>query len=952
MLNVNLNQDTTQKNTQEEMHEDIINLNKCECLNSQKNKDNEDNKDNQDNKDNKDNQNEWNNLCLGIDFGTTNSCLSVWYKNKSIIIPDIDGGDIIPTIIEINTDKKVIGKQAYLRKEIFDSDKVISKKTIFLVYEIKKLLGKKYSDLKQKQIEMLAYDVKPDPDDNILIIDSTTSKAYYPEEIATHLFMSFKLKAEMFLTKHFNSPTQIQITNSVISVPAYFNKNQRQNIKNAAEYAGLRALRLINEPTAAAICYGLGKYSSGENGINIIVFDFGGGTLDVSLLNINDGVYEVLSSCGNNDLGGSDFDTTIMEYVVGEFVSSNKLDEEKFKQNVSENSLQKLKFLCEQAKIALSENTNTKIKISDFYNEIELAVSLSREKFNEICQGLIRLIVKPISNVLELAELEKEDVSEIIMVGGMTRVPIVRFSVERFFNKDVNCSINPDNVVSIGASIQGHLLVNGDNIKDKLLLIDRTSLSIGVETSGGIMDVLVPRGTIIPVRKTKKYSTDEDYVDSIDIKIYEGERKFTKDNFLVGDFVLSGIEKQKKGIPSIQITFAIDSDGIVKIFAEDLDNPLNKKSIQVSGNKQNLTKEQIEEIIENAKEMDQSDKIDKTKKESYMTICDNSKKILDNISGDYIKIPENIKQQILSNVNEIYDWIKSHDYQEIEIDKYKEILHDYKVNYSIYILQQTAPIIDLEASNAKDEKDKGIEIYDDEDADIKKYGEQIDYFKKIIDEYDNIRKQINIAKFTNQKKINSLETNLPETNSPEANSLETNFNELQAKFDVVFTYASDTLLQFYLNKKLAEEYVNDIVNKMYELDVEFKEMFNTFDKEFNIITKLITKLEDKEESYLSNLEYLETKYAKLKLKKFKKSSGKNLKLKSKSNKKHNKKNNKVYSNSQNLLGANLKKKINSINNNLDIIIEFQGVIHKMNSGYVESDMNKLSHMLECVNKLD
>jgi molecular chaperone DnaK (HSP70) len=311
------------------------------------------------------NINQFENICLGIDFGTTNSCLSVWYKNKSILIPDIDGNDIIPTVIEINSDKKIIGKQAYLRKEIFGSDTIISKKNIFLVYEIKKLLGKKYSELNKKHLEMLAYDIKPDIDDNILIIDSEYSKTYYPEEIATHLFMSFKYKAEVFLSKKFNSP--IVINKSVISVPAYFNKNQRQNIKNSAEYAGLNVLRLINEPTAAAICYGLGKNSYGNTGLNIIVFDFGGGTLDVSLLNINDGVYEVLGSCGNNNLGGSDFDTKIMEYIINEFIEQNKIFYEEFINNVTENSLQKLKFLCEQAKIALSDNINTKIKINTLF---------------------------------------------------------------------------------------------------------------------------------------------------------------------------------------------------------------------------------------------------------------------------------------------------------------------------------------------------------------------------------------------------------------------------------------------------------------------------------------------------------------------------------------------------------------------------------------------------------
>jgi molecular chaperone DnaK (HSP70) len=894
---------------------------------------------NNDISDNK-NINDFNNICLGIDFGTTNSCLSIWYKNKSILIPDIDGNDVIPTVIEINLDKKIIGKQAYLRKEIFGSDTVIAKKNIFLVYEIKKLLGKKYSELNKKHLEMLAYEIKPDSDDNILIVDNESLKTYYPEEIATHLFMSFKHKAEMFLSKKFNFP--IIINKSVISVPAYFNKNQRLNIKNSAEYAGLNVLRLINEPTAAAICYGLGKISYGDTGLNIIVFDFGGGTLDVSVLNINDGVYEVLGSCGNNNLGGSDFDTKIMEYIINEFITQNKIFYEEFINNITENSLQKLKFLCEQAKIALSDNTNTKIKINNFYNEIELSVNLSRDKFNEICQDLIRIIVKPLFDVLDICELDKSNIDEIIMVGGMTRVPIVRYNIERFFNKDVNCSINPDNVVSIGAGIHGFMLINNDSIKDKLLLIDRTSLSIGLETSGGIMDVLISRGSIIPVKKTKKYSTDTDYVDSIDIKIFEGERKFTKDNFLIGDFTLSGIEKQKKGIPSIQITFSVDSDGIIKISAEDLDNPFNKKSIQVSGNKQNLSQVQIDEIIENAKQMDQSDKIDKIKKESYMYICDSSIKIIDNLSNDLVKIPEQIKNEIISNVTEIYNWILALDYQSIEVDRYKEILHDYKINYSIYILQQSTPILELDASNLEEEKDKGIEIYDD-DIETKKYEEQINYFRKVIDEYENIGKQIKIVKFMDNSKYNSQE------------SLE-NLENLQKLFDELFNYAYDTLCSFFIEKNLTGEIVDEYVNNLFNLDVQFKEKFSSFEEEFNIVNKLIKKLEEKENYYLNLLENINKSIGK-KNKKFNRTNKSN--KSNKSGKKHNKKNNKIYNgkstqnkNKNKNSSLNLQKKnIKSITDKLDIIIEFQSVIYKMNSGYINVDIDKLTNMLSHLNNL-
>ncbi len=839
-----------------------------------------------------------NELCLGIDFGTTNSCISVWYNNKQIIIPDFDGTSIIPTVIEINPDKKVIGKEAYLRKEIFDKTNIfndnITKKNTFLVYEIKKLLGKKYSDLTKEQINMIAYDIQSDENDNIVIIDSNTLKKYYPEEIAIHIFMSFKGRADTFLSKKFEK--EVSISNAVISVPAYFNKNQRQIIKNSAENAGLNVIRLINEPTAAAVCYGLGKNIS-SSGINIIVFDFGGGTLDVSLLNINEGIYEVLGSCGNNNLGGSDFDKKIMEFCINNFIEKFGLKPDEFIENVEENSLQKLKFLSEQAKIALSDNSLTKIKIDDFYNNKQLNVNLDRDDFNNITQDLIKLIIKPINDVLENCEMDKSQIDEIIMVGGMTRVPMVRYNIERYFNRDVNCSIDPDTVVSIGAAIHGYMILNKTTIQDKLILIDRTSLSIGLETSGGIMDVLIPRGTIIPVKKIKKYTTDTDYMESIDIKIFEGERKFTKDNFLIGDFTLTGIEKQKRGIPEIQITFEIDSDGIIKIKAEDLDNPLNKKTIQVSGNKQNLTKEQIEDIINSAKQMDQIDRIDKIKKESYISLIDSSKKIIENVQSSDVQIPENTKNDIINNVQEILYWLEQNKYDDIDTDKYKELLHDYKINYSIYLIQQNTPVIQLQSAN--DEDTKGIEIYDD-DNNSKKYSEQLKYFRQVIDQYDDIKKQIQIFKYM-------------ENNDDELQNIVVN---LLSELNNVYEYANQILIHFFTEKDLTDEVIEEYTVNLYNKDNDFKKIFNNFNEEFNLINKLITKIKEKEDILLNKLDLIE-----------------------------NEQNEQNEQNEENELIIHINKK-------LDIIIDYQSVIYQMNLGYCKVENKKILEMIDQIEKIE
>jgi molecular chaperone DnaK (HSP70) len=836
---------------------------------------------------NENNHFKYDNLCLGIDFGTTNSCLTVWYKNKALNISDLDNSQVIPTVIEITPNKKVIGKEAYLRKDIFEKTNTNeNNKNTFLVYEIKKLLGKKYSELSESQINMLAYTLIPDDSDNIRIYDSNTEKYYYPEEIATHLFMSFKTRAELFLSNKFNC--EVTISNAVISVPAYFNKNQREIIKSCSQNAGFNVLRLINEPTAAALCYGLGKNLNNSNK-NIIVYDLGGGTLDVCLLFISDGVYEVLGSCGNNNLGGSDFDNKIMEYVIGEFINQNNIDENYFIENIEENTLQKLKYLAEHTKIALTDNLNTKLKINNFFNGKDLSVSISREKFNEICENLIRLAVKPLHDILTMCEIEKEKIDEIIMVGGMTRIPIIRYSVERFFNKDVNCSIDPDTVVSIGASIQGHMLTSSSNIEDKLLLVDRTPLSIGLETSGGIMDFLVPRGTIIPVKKTRKYTTDTDNTEWIPIKIYEGERKLTKDNFLIGDFILSGIEKEKRGIPEIQITFEIDTDGIVKIKAEDLKNPLNKKIVQVSGNKQNLSQEELDKIVENAKKMDLVDRLDKMQKESYLSLIDSSKRILENINSPEVKLDQNIKSDISANVKEILEWLLTQNYSDITQDKYRELLNDYKANYSIYLIQNNVPIINLESAN--DEDNKGIEIYEEEN---KKYDEQIKYFRSLIDEYDTIGKQMKMYSFM-------------DSGSHEKNEIKKNLlDKLEILHNELYNYANDTIIKLFIENNLTDEIVNTYCIKLNEYDIQFKKIFDELDKEYNIVSKLMNKIKEKENTYLDKLSTIQNEDS---------------------------------------------PEFKEINKKLDLIIDFDSYIYKINNGYIQYESSKIIKILNELQEL-
>ena len=799
-------------------------------------------------------------LCLGIDFGTTNSCISVWYKNRSIIIPDIDGSDVIPTVIEIKDNKnKVVGKEAYIRKDIFNNKKT------FLVYEIKKIIGKKYSELDQEYINNLGYGIGTNDKDDIIIYNDYEGiiYKYKPEEIASHLFKSFKTRAESYLSSYFK--TEIEIEDAIISVPAKFGNSQRQIIKICAESAGFNVKRMINEPTAAAICYGIGKT---EQEKNIMVYDFGGGTLDISILNVSDSIYKVLCSCGNSCLGGSDFDSEIMNYCIRDFIIQNYFEEDNNNSNFEKidnskkkeernneineyiikikldncNNLQKLKYLSEQAKIKLSTENLVVITIEDFFEEKKISTSISRDIFQNICKDLVWLYTNPMRDSLENSGLTIDKIDEIIMVGGMTKSPLIRRNVELCMNKNVNYSINPDNVVSIGAAIHGYMINNNIDIADKLLLVDRTSLSVGVELSDGTFDTLIPRGTIIPSNKRKKYTTNKDNVEYIDIKIYEGERKFVKDNMLIGDFRLSGIEKQKKGIPRIGVEFYVDIDGIMTVKAEDLENSTNKNSICITNNVQHLSKEEIEEIVTKAKIMDELDKTEKNKKRSYDILLNNSEIILLNVKSENLKIPNNIREEVIENVTIIMEWLKQQNYTDITVEKYKELIKDYKINYSIYLIINDDKITkELEDADNNDTKE-GTEIFDNDIK--KKFENEITFLRNILNECDDIKKEFDILKsmsYTEREKIG----NFNENDFEEINS---DFNEIYNKI------LNEVMINIFVNDEINEEILKETIENIKKSYLDFKTKFNDFNEKFNHINKLIKSISNKEETILTNIE--------------------------------------------------------------------------------------------------
>jgi molecular chaperone DnaK (HSP70) len=756
-------------------------------------------------------------ICLSIDFGTSNSVMSIFYEQNIIIIKE-DENNIIPSVIELNDNKKIVGINAYNRQKIFNE---LDVESLDVIYEIKKMIGKKYSDLEKEHFEYLGYSLNSDENDNIII-----NSKYRPEEILTHLFMSFKSIAEDFMFKHYNLP---ELKNVIISVPVKFNDIQRKTIIQCATNANFNVLKLLNESTSASIAYGLNNCNDEKN---VIVFDLGAGTLDISYCNICDNNFEVIGTSGNNNLGGSNFDKKIMEYCVSKFIDYHNIEDiEYMMDNINPSNMQKLKYLAEQAKISLNDNDKTKIKISDFYDSKELNVLITKNDLNELFKVLMQLIIKPLNDLLEVCEIEKKDVDEIIMVGGMTKFYMVYQTVETFFGKELNNSMDPDLVVSTGSAIYGHQLLNKTDLKNNLMLIDRTSLSLGIDTTGGIMDIFIPRNSIMPIKKSKKYTTDQDFMESITIKIFEGDRKMTKDNIHIGDLVLSGIEPEKRGIPEIKVEFSIDQYGTIKVKAEDLKNNINKKSTII--NKKNLSKEEIDEIIQKSILMDNLDRIERSKKRYYQILISNSNKIIENLKVEELTLKEEIKNSMIDEITQMLEWLKSKTFDEIDLDKYKEMQKHFETQYSIFLTAQ--PTVYKVASI--EEKLNGVKIYED-DINYSKYTEQILYFKDILYEYKTLKEK-NIL--LNSQKFYFL-TNITK---------EEIINFLIKESEIMIQTVDDILIEL-ITTPQTDETVKKLCDKIYEMDIHYKTFYLKYEMNFNLIKYVECALEKSEEIALNN----------------------------------------------------------------------------------------------------